>query len=147
MTLVGDADRERALAVLRRHYAEGRLDPDELSSRVHVAAVARSTADVRAALRGLPNGLLEAVLAPRILAAGAALGGAPALRTARRIALAVFVSAVWLFATTALLVAYAISLIVRGPSTLGAGIFAAGWLLVTWVSWHAWRRGSRRSRP
>jgi hypothetical protein len=140
VTLVGDADRERALAVLRRHYAEGRLDPDELSSRVHVAAVARSTADVRAALRGLPNGLLDAVLAPRLLA----FGGTPAFRTARRVALAVFVSAVWLFATMVMLIAYVVSLIVSGPSTLGAGIFAAGWLLVTSLSWHAWRRGSHR---
>ena len=144
MTLVGDADRERALAVLRRHYAEGRLDPDELSSRVHVAAVARSTADVRAALRGLPNGLIEAVLAPRLFAAGTALGGIPALRTARRVALAAIATAVWLSATMVLLLAYTVSLLVSGPSTVTTAIFAAGWLLVTWVSWRVWRRGSRR---
>jgi Flp pilus assembly protein TadB len=147
MTLVGDADRERALAVLRRHYAEGRLDPDELTSRVHVAALARSTADVRAALRGLPNGLLEAVLAPRLRAAGTALGEVPALRTARRIALAAIVSAVWLSVTMVLLIAYTVSLLVSGPSTAATVIFAAGWLLATWVSWRVWRRGSRRSRP
>jgi hypothetical protein len=140
VTLVGDADRDRALALLRRHYAEGRFDDEELTRRVDVAADARSTADVWVALRGLPNGLLETVLAPRLLAAGATLAGYPALRTARRLALAVVVSAAWLFATMLLVVAYAVSLIVSGPSTVVAVLFAVTWLFVTWGSWRMWRR-------
>ena len=140
VTLVGDADRDRALALLRRHYAEGRFDHEELTRRVDVAAGARSTTDVWVALRGLPNALLETVLAPRLLAAGATLSGYPALRTARRLAVAVIVSAAWLLATTLLAVTYAISLMVGGPSTVVAAVFALTWLLVTWGSWRTWRR-------
>ena len=92
------------------------------------------------ALRGLPNALLETVLAPRLLAAGATLSSYPALRAARRLALAVIVSAAWLLATTLLAVTYAISLMVGGPSTVVAAVFALTWLLVTWGSWRTWRR-------
>jgi len=145
VTLVGDADRDRALALLRRHYAEGRFDHEELTRRVDVAAGARSTTDVWVALRGLPNALLETVFAPRLLAAGATLSTYPALRAAKRLALAVIVSAAWLLATTLLAVTYAISLIVGGPSTIVAAVFALTWLLVTWGSWRTWRRGSRRA--
>ena len=144
MTLVGDADRDRALALLRRHYAEGRFDQEELTRRVGVAAGARSTTDVWVALRGLPNALLETVLLPRLLAAGTTLAGYPALRAAKRLALAVIVAVLWLLATIALVLAYAISLIVSGPSTLVAAVFAVSWLFVTWGSWRTWRRGSRR---
>lgn len=140
VTLVGDADRDRALALLRRHYAEGRFDHEELTRRVDVAADAHSTTDVWVALRGLPNALAETVLAPRLLAAGTTLSGYPALRAAKRLALAVIVSAAWLFATMLLAVTYAISLIVSGPSTVVAAVFALTWLLVTWGSWRTWRR-------
>ena len=140
VTLVGDADRDRALALLRRHYAEGRFDQEELTRRVDVAAGARSTTDVWVALRGLPNALLETVLAPRLLAAGTALAGYPALRRAKRLALAAILAAAWLFATMLLVVTYAISLIVGGPSTVVAVLFAVTWLLVTWGSWRTWRR-------
>jgi hypothetical protein len=145
VTLVGDADRDRALALLRRHYAEGRFDHEELTRRVDAAAGARSTTDVWVALRGLPNALLETVLAPRLLAAGTTLSAYPALRAARRLALAVIVSAAWLLATTLLAVTYAISLIVGGPSTIVAVIFGLTWLLVTWGSWRMWRRRTRRA--
>jgi hypothetical protein len=139
VTLVGDADRDRALALLRRHYAEGRLDRYDLISRVDVAATARSTRDVRIALRGLPNGLLEAVVAPRILA------GLPAFRAAKRLAVAVIVSALWLFATMALLIAFAVAALVGSASTPLAAVFALCWLGVTLGSWRAWRRTARRT--
>ena len=59
MTLVADAQRERALASLRRHYQEGRLDADELDARADRALRARTTAELRWALRELPSvGLL-----------------------------------------------------------------------------------------
>jgi hypothetical protein len=145
VTLVGDADRDRALALLRRHYAEGRFDHEELTRRVDVAAGARSTTDVWVALRGLPNALVETIVAPRLLAAGTTLSRYPALRAAKRLALAVIVSAAWLLATTLLAVTYAISLMVGGPSTVVAALFALTWLLVTWGSWRTWRRGSRRA--
>lgn len=145
VTLVGDADRDRALALLKRHYAEGRFGHEELNRRIGVAVGARSTADVFLALRGLPNAVLEALLAPRLLAAGATVAGHAGLRTVRRVALAVFVSAVWVFATMLLAVTFAISLLVVGPSTPVAVVFAAVWALTTWGSWRTWRRRSRRA--
>jgi hypothetical protein len=105
---------------------------------------ARSSADVFAALRGLPNAVLESMLAPRLLAAGATIAAVPSFRRAKRIALAAAVSAAWLLATTILAVAYAVSLLVIGTSAIVAGVFAVSWLLVSWGSWRTWRRGSRR---
>ena len=37
---VSDADRERAAARLREHFAEGRLSPDELDERIAAALTA-----------------------------------------------------------------------------------------------------------
>ena len=142
MPLVGDPERERALALLRRHYAEGRLDTDELRRRVSVAATARSTADVRSALRGLPNATFETAVAPRILAAGSVLAGAPALRRAGRVALAAIVSALWVCATVSLVIVFGILALVGGLTTLTMVSFAVCWLLVTLASWRLWRRGS-----
>jgi len=136
MTLVGDPERERALALLRRHYAEGRLDSDELTRRVHVAASARSTADVHVALRGLPNALLETAVMPRIVAA------TPALRGAGRMALAAILSALWACATLSLLVVFGILALVSGLTLLTLGSFAVCWLLVTAAAWRLWRRAS-----
>ena len=55
MTLVADAQRERALESLRRHYQEGRLDADELDTRADRALRARTTAELRWAMRDLPS--------------------------------------------------------------------------------------------
>jgi len=142
MTLVGDADRERALALLRRHYAEGRLTPAELTSRVGVAAAARSTADVRVALRGLPNAFVETAIAPRVLAAGSVLAAAPRLRSAGRVAVAAVVSALWLAATVSLLVMFGILALIAGATLLTLGSFAVCWFVVTVAAWRLWRRGS-----
>jgi len=145
MALLGEADRDRALALLRRHYAEGRFDHEELGRRADVALRARSSADVWLALRGLPNAVFETLVAPRALAAGTALAGHSGLHRAKRLAWAAVISFVWMFLTTLLLLAYAISLIASGPSLLVAVVFAASWLLVSWGSWRAWRRRTRRA--
>ena len=49
-----DADRERAAALLRRHYADGRLSEAELEERLGEAFAARTAAQLDAALRELP---------------------------------------------------------------------------------------------
>lgn len=49
-----DADRERAVAGLRRHYAAGRLDTDELEQRVRDAYAARWRGELRSLLRDMP---------------------------------------------------------------------------------------------
>jgi Domain of unknown function (DUF1707) len=146
VTLVGDADRDRAVALLRRHYAEGRLDHEELARRVGVAIRARSTTDVRQALWGLPNALVETILVPRLLAAGTTLADHPGFRTVRRVMWAAVLSAVWAFATMVLFVTYAISLLAVGPSTPVAVGLAVAWALVTWGAWRTWHSRSRRER-
>jgi len=55
VALAADAQRERALASLRNHYLQGRLDADELALRADRALRARTTADLSAALHDLPR--------------------------------------------------------------------------------------------
>ncbi len=50
-----DADRERATARLRDHFAEGRLTREELDERVMAALNARTTGDLRRAMADLPE--------------------------------------------------------------------------------------------
>ncbi len=52
--LLGDADRERLVALLREHYAVGRLDLDDLRHRVGVVLAAAYAEQAAAALAGLP---------------------------------------------------------------------------------------------
>jgi hypothetical protein len=49
-----DADRDRITALLREHYALGRLDDDELRERVEVVLGARERDEAVTALAGLP---------------------------------------------------------------------------------------------
>ena len=48
------ADRERAIAALRDHYAEGRLSYEELGERITAALNARTFGDLRRVLADLP---------------------------------------------------------------------------------------------
>lgn len=50
----GDADRDRLVAVLREHYALGRLDLDEFSRRAEIVLSAEYADEAAAALRDLP---------------------------------------------------------------------------------------------
>jgi hypothetical protein len=52
--LASDADRERCVAVLQRHYAQGRLDTEELESRVTRAYDAKWRGELRSLQRDLP---------------------------------------------------------------------------------------------
>jgi hypothetical protein len=67
VALAADAQRERALASLRNHYLQGRLDADELALRADQALRARTTADLSAALHDLPR-LGEVVERARVIA-------------------------------------------------------------------------------
>jgi Domain of unknown function (DUF1707) len=51
---MGDADRERILALLREHYAQGRFDLDEFSRRVGVVLTARYSDEAAAVVADLP---------------------------------------------------------------------------------------------
>jgi Domain of unknown function (DUF1707) len=48
-----DADRDRAAALLREHFADGRLTPAELGDRLTLALGAATSGDLRRALAGL----------------------------------------------------------------------------------------------
>jgi DUF1707 SHOCT-like domain len=50
----GDADRDRLVAVLREHYALGRLDLDEFSRRAEIVLSAEYADEAATALRDLP---------------------------------------------------------------------------------------------
>jgi hypothetical protein len=53
-SLLGDADRERLVMLLREHYAAGRLDLDDLRHRVGVVLAAAYAQEAAAALADLP---------------------------------------------------------------------------------------------
>ena len=53
-SLLGDADRERLVALLREHYAAGRLDLDDLRHRVGVVLAAAYAEEAAVALADLP---------------------------------------------------------------------------------------------
>lgn len=51
---VGDADRERLVALLREHYAHGRLSLDELQRRVGIVLAAEYADEAASAVEDLP---------------------------------------------------------------------------------------------
>ncbi|MBO0886294.1 MAG: DUF1707 and DUF2154 domain-containing protein [Acidimicrobiales bacterium] len=71
---VSDSDRDDAVAELRRHLGEGRLDADELSERVEGALAARTRADLEAVLADLPSASPPAPDGPRPHATGWTVG-------------------------------------------------------------------------
>jgi hypothetical protein len=112
MALAGDADRERAARMLRRHYAEGRLDEDDLAARLELVLRARSRWELAYALRRLPR--VE-----------------QAVERARHGLVVATMGAIWLMTTVALLVAFVAWIAAQGASLTAFLVFAAVWLAVT----------------
>jgi hypothetical protein len=54
-TRISDADRERAMADLAQHYADGRLDHDEYDERLDAIWTARTRADLAILFSDLPR--------------------------------------------------------------------------------------------
>ena len=52
---IGDADRERAMADLSLHYADGRLDHEEYDERLDAIWTARTHGDLRVLFNDLPR--------------------------------------------------------------------------------------------
>jgi hypothetical protein len=50
-----DADRDSCARALRHHYAQGRIDEDELEERLTLATRAQTTSELRSLLRDLPR--------------------------------------------------------------------------------------------
>jgi hypothetical protein len=134
----GDRDRERAAATLREHYVRGRLSVDELSSRTGRVMTARSHAELRAALVGLP--LLPDA---RELAAH---GRSVAQAAVRGAVLFVFTGAYLLFSVVLLLV-FALTLLIHGASMAALAGFLVVWLVPTYLLSRLWHRRPPPRRP
>ena len=119
MAAPADAQRDRAVAVLKRAYAEGRLELDEFSTRSDRVLHARSMTELRLQLRGL-----------------IADDWGRRARRAGRVAAAVVV---WFFLSSFLFVTGVVTLIVThaSPWTL---LFPLAWVLVTFLAWREVRR-------
>jgi len=81
-SLIGDADRDRLTALLREHYAAGRISLDELRRRVGVVLAAAYADEAAAALADLPP--IAAGTAGPDASGGNAPGGAGRPRWGRR---------------------------------------------------------------
>ncbi len=134
MALIGDGDRERVAALLKRHYLRGRLSVEELSDRLEVAFTARRDKELRVALAELPAAWHERP-------ARARQGLDSMWGSMKR---AVFVAAVWALWWTVslvLMIGFVVSVLVQGLSLVNAIAFPAVWLLCTFGARRVVRRG------
>ena len=126
MALAADTERERAVLTLRRHYEAGRLQMEEFAERAEQALRARTTGELRAALRDLPR-------------VGDALErGRAAAGDAAYVAVLVFA---WIVGSVVLLGGLAVALATGSGTALVV-------LLVAWLGFSAllWVAGRRRLR-
>jgi Flp pilus assembly protein TadB len=128
--LAADRDREGAATALREHYVRGRLTLDELSARTERVLTARSRADLRAALAGLPPFPGAGELAS-------------AARHALRGAMVVAFTGVYLIFSLLLALVLGVTLLVHGASSTALIGFLVVWLVPTYL----WSRLFRRGRP
>jgi hypothetical protein len=128
VTLIGDRERERAVALLHGHYLQGRLSLEELTERLEVALGAQRDGEVRRALAELPS-------VWRAPAGLAALG-----RAAARGAFVVAVWLLWWLTSLVLFVGFVVSVVAGGLSLTNVLVFAALWLACTVAAWRVARR-------
>ena len=118
---LGDAEREQASALLRDHYADGRIDTEEYSERLDAVWAARTRADLRPVFADLPGpGMGSSTPESRRTSAGYAVPRRPAFMR-------------WVVPLA--IIALVVTVVTHLPFVLLA-------LLVGWVVLH--RRGPRR---
>jgi hypothetical protein len=122
--VAGDRDRERGVALLREHFVEGRLTVEELAARTERILHARSRAELRSALHGLP---LTYDLG--------SLG-----RAAARGAMLVLFTGAWLVFSFALLVVLLLTVLFHGASATELIGFLVVWLVPTFLLSRWWHR-------
>ena len=123
--VAGDRDRERAVALLREHFVEGRLTVEQVGRRVERVLGARSRWQIGLAFIGLPV-LPEATrVSTRSLA--------------RKALLALFTAAYLVFSFT-LLVVLGLVVVIHGASDATLLGFLVLWLVPTWALSRLWRR-------
>lgn len=128
MALVGDREREQAARQLRRHYAEGRIDDDQLSERLDLVLRARSRWEIAYALRRLPR--IEQAVAQ-----------------VRHAALVAVVGMVWLMLSAAIFVAFLVWLAANGASLAALIAFPAVWLALSGLLYRRTAVSRRRLNP
>jgi hypothetical protein len=131
---VGDAERDRAAALLRNEYVRGRLTVDELAKRTHVVLSARTRGDLHRGLSGLFlfPGLGELVERGR---------------TAVRRALLVLFTGAYLIFSLILALVLALTMLLHGASDLTLAGFLVIWLLPTYLVFRLWHRTAPRRGP
>jgi hypothetical protein len=130
----GDQDRERAAATLQEHYVRGRLTLDDFSYRTGRVFSARSRADIRTALAGLP-------LLPGALGLGDQ--GRAVARVVARGAMLIFFTWLYVVFNFVLLLAFTLSMVFNGASATTLVAFLVVWLIPTYLLSRLWRRKAR----
>jgi len=120
--LAGDVERERAAASLREHFVGGRLTLEELTERTEMVLQARSSADLRKPLAGLPQWNRRGV--------------------ARTMSLVVFTGA-WFVFSFVLLLVFGLTLLIHGATNTELAGFLVVWLVPTYLLSRLWRRPRR----
>lgn len=125
-----DRDRENAVAYLKRHYSEGRLNGDELSQRVEAAYAAVTIGELEPLISDLPGSPLERSPDHGASSLGTPLKRFAALALAAAVGLA-FVSAlpaeVWLLLLVVALPVGAMLMFILLPIALA--VAAGVWVL------------------
>jgi hypothetical protein len=136
--LASDRERDRTATALKEHYVRGRLSLEELSSRTELALAARSRADLRHAVVGLPlvTDVQELVQQGRSVVTGIVRG----------VVLAAMTVAYLLF-TLVLVVFVPLLLLIHGATGRELLALLVVWLVPTYLLSRLWRRGVRRSTP
>ena len=137
MALVGDRERERTAASLRRHFVQGRLTVEELGARAELALRARSQSELQAAVRDLP---WQWPAPPSELVES----GARAVRRGARVGVFVLLATVWAWASLVLAIGLGVAVLVSGASFAVFAVFAILWGAMTVVVWRTWSRARRR---
>jgi predicted signal transduction protein with EAL and GGDEF domain len=130
MSLVGDRDRERVAASLRRHYVEGRLSDGELADRLELALRARTRTELLVAARALPGAIWDELLLPPARAVGRGM-------------LLLALAAVWSVVSVLLFLAFVVTVVVHGATATTLAGFPLVWALMTWMLWRLSHHGRR----
>jgi hypothetical protein len=128
--MVGDTDRDRYVALLREHYARGRLTLEEFASRSDLVLASRSYGDLRGALAGLPVPFDTTFLA----------GFAGSLtRAAARGALLVALTCAYVVFSLTLALVLVLALLLHDATTSVLLGFLVVWAVPTYLVARMWR--------
>jgi hypothetical protein len=133
--LADDTDRERVEIALREHYVRGRLTLEEFTERAGRVLAARSRAELRGALAGLPVlADVDDIAAPIRSAARVAVRGA----------LLVVATGAYLAFSAMLLLVLGLTLLFSAVSAAVLVAFLAVWLVPTVLLTRLWHAHPRR---